>query len=238
MLGAKANAPPSKKEGFARVTRCVDDRRRTAKLLSSFVVGQRRRRRSIFENRRSARRGARSRGPERFREAERDPASAPNAPNAFAQMMGAARASAGSSGKKTSPRASPKPSVAKTRVGNGGWRLALTAMATDPRRSGKWSGAFLRRRARRRAGRVPQVERTHLLVLARDTRLAEGPKVMRPRTRLVRRGGAAGRRRRRRRRIRETTTPNASGSAAVSTRRPRCARRTCTSCPATCAASG
>ena len=100
-------------------------------------------------------------------------------PNAFAQMMGAARASAGSSAKKTSPRAESKPSVAKTRVENLGWRLAVDG---DGDGSGgvpeKWSGAFLRRRARRRADAYPK-SRTHLLVLARDTRLAEGPKAMR-----------------------------------------------------------
>lgn len=181
MLGAKANAPPSKKEGFARVTRCVDDRdveqaRSYYRRVSSDIV--------VGEDRFSkidALLGAAPVPADQNASAKpnANPASAPNAPNAFAQMMGAARASAGSSAKKTSPRASPKPSVAKTRVENGGWRLALTAMATDPAAFRK-NGAVLFFDDELVVARDAYPKsRTHLLVLARDTRLAEGPKAMR-----------------------------------------------------------
>ena len=173
MLGAKANAPPSKKEGFARVTRCVNDwdveqaRSYYRRPRGRVVVG---------ENRKSKIDAA---PPTADRDANAP--NAPNAPNAFAQMMGAARASAGSSAKKTSPPpASPPPSVSKTAAKTGGgWRDALSAMAADP-------AAFQRRGAvlffddelvvARDA--YPK-SRTHLLVLARDTRLTEGPKAMR-----------------------------------------------------------
>ena len=171
MLGAKANAPPSKKEGFARVTRCVNDwdveqaRSYYCRPRGGVVVGDD----GVDAAPRTADRDANA-------------PNAPNAPNAFAQMMGAARASAGSSAKKTSPPpASPPPSVSKTAASKtaGGWRDALSAMAADP-------AAFQRRGAvlffddelvvARDA--YPK-SRTHLLVLARDTRLTEGPKAMR-----------------------------------------------------------
>ena len=181
MLGAKANAPPSKKEGFARVTRCVDDRdveqarSYYRRLSSDNVVGEDR------FSKIDALLGAAPVPADQNASAKpnANPASAPSAPNAFAQMMGAARASAGSSAKKTSPRASPKPSVAKTRVENGGWRLALTAMATDPAAFRK-NGAVLFFDDELVVARDAYPKsRTHLLVLARDTRLAEGPKAMR-----------------------------------------------------------
>ena len=177
MLGAKANAPPSKKEGFARVTRCVNDwdveqaRSYYRRPRGRVVVG---------ENRKSTIDAA---PPTADRDANPNasanppnPPNAPNAPNAFAQMMGAARASAGSSAKKTSPPPSVSKTAAKTA---GGWRDALSAMAADP-------AAFQRRGAvlffddelvvARDA--YPK-SRTHLLVLARDARLTEGPKAMR-----------------------------------------------------------
>ena len=181
MLGAKANAPPSKKEGFARVTRCVDDRdveqarSYYRRLSSDNVVGEDR------FSKIDALLGAAPVPADQNASAKpnANPASAPSAPNAFAQMMGAARASAGSSAKKTSPRASPKPSVAKTRVENLGWRLALTAMATDPAAFRK-NGAVLFFDDELVVARDAYPKsRTHLLVLARDTRLAEGPKAMR-----------------------------------------------------------
>lgn len=181
MLGAKANAPPSKKEGFARVTRCVDDRdveqarSYYRRLSSDNVVGEDR------FSKIDALLGAAPVPADQNASAKpnANPASAPSAPNAFAQMMGAARASAGSSAKKTSPRASPKPSVAKTRVENLGWRLALTAMATDPAAFQK-NGAVLFFDDELVVARDAYPKsRTHLLVLARDTRLAEGPKAMR-----------------------------------------------------------
>ena len=123
---------PAKRRGSRGSPRSRRPGRRTgAKLLSSFVVGQRRRRRSIFENRRSARRGARSRGPERFREAEREPGERAERAERVRSDDGRREGERGLEREKNESSRS-KPSVAKTRVENLGWRLALTAMATDP----------------------------------------------------------------------------------------------------------
>jgi aprataxin len=180
MLGAKANAPPSKKEGFARVTRCVNDwdveqaRSYYRRPRGRVVVGENRKSK-IDAAPRTADRDANP-------NASANPPNAPNAPNAFAQMMGAARASAGSSAKKTktSGGASPPPSVSKTAaVNRGGWRDALSAMAADPAAFQKRGAVLFFDDELVVARDAYPKSRTHLLVLARDTRLTEGPKAMR-----------------------------------------------------------
>jgi aprataxin len=181
MLGAKANAPPSKKEGFARVTRCVNDwdveqaRSYYCRPRGRVVVGENRKSKIDAAPRtadRDANPNASANPP--------NPPNAPNAPNAFAQMMGAARASAGSSAKKTSGGASPPPSVSKTAaVNRGGWRDALSAMAADPAAFQKRGAVLFFDDELVVARDAYPKSRTHLLVLARDTRLTEGPKAMR-----------------------------------------------------------
>ena len=94
-------------------------------------------------------------------------------------MMGAAKATAktppGSAKKQT-----PASASASKPFGGGSWRDALSAMAADPATHAGGSGAvvFFDDELVVAKDAYPK-SRTHLLVLARDTRLAEGPKALR-----------------------------------------------------------
>lgn len=176
MLGAKANAPPDKKEGFARVTRCANEWD-----VERALAGYRR-----VTNVASGGGGGgdeKSVGGAAFPKADGAAATLakPASPNAFAVMMGAAKANAKTppgSAKKQTP-ASASASASKP-FGGGSWRDALSAMAADPATHAGGSGAvvFFDDELVVAKDAYPK-SRTHLLVLARDTRLAEGPKALR-----------------------------------------------------------
>ena len=187
MLGAKANAPPSKKEGFARVTRCVNDwdvEQARSYYSRSGSFGRVERRVGEHGGVDAAPLGAAPVPADRDANPNANPPNerANESANAFAMMMGAARAS--SSAKKTSPRASPPPfrvvskTETKTKTG-GGWRDALSAMAADPAAFQKRGAVLFFDDELVVARDAYPKSRTHLLVLARDTRLTEGPKAMR-----------------------------------------------------------
>ena len=173
MLGAKANAPPGKKEGFERVTRCANESdveralaeyRRITDLASDGVgVGD---------------------GDAEFPKADgaaATPAKPQSSPNAFAVMMGAAKASAktppGSAKKEKHTNASA--SASNPEKGGGSWRDALSAMAADPATHAERGAVVFFDDELVVAKDAYPKSRTHLLVLARDTRLAEGPKALR-----------------------------------------------------------
>ena len=187
MLGAKANAPPSKKEGFARVTRCVNDwdvEQARSYYSRSGSFGRVERRVGEHGGVDAAPLGAAPVPADRDANPNANPPNerANESANAFAMMMGAARAS--SSAKKTSPRASPPPfrvvskTETKTKTG-GGWRDALSAMAADPAAFRNRGAVLFFDDELVVARDAYPKSRTHLLVLARDTRLTEGPKAMR-----------------------------------------------------------
>ena len=174
MLGAKANAPPDKMEGFARVTRCANEWD-----VERALAGYRR-----VTNVASGGGGGgdeKSVGGAEFPKADGAAATLakPASPNAFAVMMGAAKANAktppGSAKKQT-----PASASASKPFGGGSWRDALSAMAADPATHAGGSGAvvFFDDELVVAKDAYPK-SRTHLLVLARDTRLAEGPKALR-----------------------------------------------------------
>ena len=181
MLGAKANAPPSKKEGFAVVTRCVNAREieralagyRGGKVTTAGVGGV-----GAFRGF-----GVVAAGDADSTSPARDVSAA--APNAFDAMMFDAKASARSREKNAAPCASepPKrgsPAVARPALGGGGFRRdALSAMAADPA-AFQTRGAVLFFDDELVVARdaYPKSE-THVLVLARDPRLAPGPVAMR-----------------------------------------------------------
>ena len=173
MLGAKANAPPTKKEGFERVTRCANEwdveralagyRRITDVASDGVGVGD---------------------GDAEFPKADgaaATPAKPQSSPNAFAVMMGAAKASAktppGSAKKEKHTNASA--SASNPEKGGGSWRDALSAMAADPATHAERGAVVFFDDELVVAKDAYPKSRTHLLVLARDTRLAEGPKALR-----------------------------------------------------------
>jgi aprataxin len=181
MLGAKANAPPGKKEGFVRVTRCANEwdveralagyRRITNVASDGGGVGDEK---SVGDAESPKADGADG--------AAATPAKPSDAsPNAFAVMMGAAKASAktppGSAKKEKHTNASA--SASNPEKGGGSWRDALSAMAADPHSHFKRGAVLFFDDELVVAKDAYPKSRTHLLVLARDTRLAEGPKALR-----------------------------------------------------------
>jgi aprataxin len=181
MLGAKANAPPGKKEGFERVTRCANEwdveralagyRRITNVASDGGGVGDEK---SVGDAESPKADGADG--------AAATPAKPSDAsPNAFAVMMGAAKASAktppGSAKKEKHTNASA--SASNPEKGGGSWRDALSAMAADPHSHFKRGAVLFFDDELVVAKDAYPKSRTHLLVLARDTRLAEGPKALR-----------------------------------------------------------
>jgi aprataxin len=181
MLGAKANAPPGKKEGFVRVTRCANEwdveralagyRRITNVASDGGGVGDEK---SVGDAESPKADGADG--------AAATPAKPSDAsPNAFAVMMGAAKASAktppGSAKKEKHTNASA--SASNPEKGGGSWRDALSAMAADPHSHFERGAVLFFDDELVVAKDAYPKSRTHLLVLARDTRLAEGPKALR-----------------------------------------------------------
>jgi len=178
MLGAKANAPPGKKEGFVRVTRCANESD-----VERALAGYRRITDVASDGGGDGGGDEKSVGVAEFPKAEgaaATPAKPSDAsPNAFAVMMGAAKSNAktppGSAKKHTNASASkPKPEK-----GGGSWRDALSAMAADPATHAERGAVVFFDDELVVAKDAYPKSRTHLLVLARDTRFAEGPKALR-----------------------------------------------------------
>ena len=212
MLGAKANAPPAKKEGFAVVTRCVNARdveralagyrRRTGGAIGGVggvggvggfggfgVVAAAAPAADAF-----AEKGTDEETPAREREARHAAGDAnPNspardrfaeAPNAFDAMMAAAKASARPREEKAANASDPSvrspPVVARSASNGGGaWRDALSAMAADPAAFRERGAVLFFDDELVVARDAYPKSKTHLLVLARDPRLASGPSAMR-----------------------------------------------------------
>jgi len=166
MMGGKANTPPHSKEGYTKVTRCVNawEQDNAAAAYAAFgppVAGWK---------------------PERFQKSSEVSGAAPSTepkpqakpgPNAFAVMMGAA---------KSSPVAKSKPPPAETKpkAGAGGvgapWARGLVDVAADP--AGKDGVLWHDETLVVLEDKYPKAA-VHYLVLARDPGLARGPSALR-----------------------------------------------------------
>ena len=174
MMGQKANAPPTRAEGFERVLACRDDAAVAAAAKTYAALP-----RAGTANERSV--GAKTEDPtEEAREARSGPPppptsspppqSSPPPPNAFAAMMRAAKTAAA-----TTPETKTKTSETKTKP-NAPWLRALVDIASNP--SGKPGVLSYDDDIVVLRDAYPKAK-VHLLVLARDPALRDGPSSLR-----------------------------------------------------------